>query len=168
MIINSKDSFFSFVDAAEFPEITLLQLRRRRARTSIAGDGRAMSAMRRRIWSAVAKVQDMARVSWYLTIMFGILNDSISLLASTQPRRIARRRRCLCAPPPEYSTDVVGLSSNGAAAVAFFVAGKSLLIGCDGDGTAPHSKCWPYSSWQGIHIETCSPKHLLPLLLLLE
>ena len=31
MIINSKDSFFSFVDAAEFPEITLLQLRRRRA-----------------------------------------------------------------------------------------------------------------------------------------
>jgi hypothetical protein len=38
MIINSKDSFFSFVDAAEFPEITLLQLRRR-ARTSIAGDG---------------------------------------------------------------------------------------------------------------------------------
>ena len=33
------------------------------------------------------------------------------------------------------------LSSNGAAAVAFFVAGKSLLIGCDGDGTAPHSKC---------------------------
>ena len=166
MIINSKDSFFSFVDAAEFPEITLLQLRRRahkhhRRRAKHC----RRRAMRRRIWSAVAKVQDMARVSWYLTIMFGILNDSISLLASTQPRRIARRRRCLCAPPPEYSTDVVGLSSNGAAAVAFFVAGKSLLIGCDGDGTAPHSKCWPYSSWQGIHIETCSPKHLLLLLL---
>ena len=30
MIINSKDSFFSFVDAAEFPEITLLQLCRQR------------------------------------------------------------------------------------------------------------------------------------------
>jgi hypothetical protein len=36
MIINSKDSFFSFVDAAEFPEITLLQLRRRRAQASPA------------------------------------------------------------------------------------------------------------------------------------
>ena len=79
MIINSKDSFFSFVDAAEFPEITLLQLRRRAQASPAMGD-----AARRRIWSAVAKVQDMARVSWYLTIMFGILNDSISLLASTQ------------------------------------------------------------------------------------
>ena len=44
MIINSKDSFFSFVDAAEFPEITLLQLRR--ASTSIAGDGLCDGTMR--------------------------------------------------------------------------------------------------------------------------
>ena len=38
MIINSKDSFFSFVDAAEFPEITLLQLRRRAQASPATGD----------------------------------------------------------------------------------------------------------------------------------
>lgn len=53
MIIKSKDSF-SFVDAAEFPQITLL-----------------LALLQKfRIWCVC--------VSWYLTIMFGILNDSIS------------------------------------------------------------------------------------------
>ena len=98
MIINSKDSFFSFVDAAEFPEITLLQLRRAIASPATAGD------------AAAAYMICCCKSSGYGACVV-VFNDYV--------RYIERLNFFACQHTREYSTVVVGLSSSGAAAVAF-------------------------------------------------